>query len=77
MLLKIISPVKEILSAEVESVELPGSLGRFEVLPGHAPLISSIEKGQINYKVGGKAAAVPVNSGFAEVKDNVVTVCVE
>jgi len=77
MLLKIISPVKEVLSAEVESVELPGTKGRFEVLAGHAPLISSLTKGNIVYKVCGKPESLPVSSGFVEVADNVVTVCVE
>jgi F-type H+-transporting ATPase subunit epsilon len=38
--LRIISPEGERLSAEVELVELPGMLGRFEVLKDHAPLIS-------------------------------------
>lgn len=77
MLLKIISPVAEVLSAEVESVELPGTKGRFEVLQGHAALISSLERGKIVYKVHGKVESVAVNSGFVEVSDNVITVCIE
>lgn len=77
MLLKIISPVKEVLCAEVESVELPGSKGRFEVLAGHAPLISSLDEGRIVYKVCGRTASVPVTGGFVEVSNNAVTVCVE
>lgn len=77
MLLKIISPVAEVLSAEVESVELPGTKGRFEVLQGHAALISSLERGKIVYKVRGKVESVAVNSGFVEVSDNVITVCIE
>lgn len=74
--LKIVSPQKEVLSAEVELVELPGTLGRFEVLKDHAPLISSLEKGVIRYVQNGESREISCPGGFAEVSDNIVTVCV-
>lgn len=77
MLLKIISPIEEVLSAEVESVELPGTKGRFEVLQGHAALISSLEKGRIVYRSGGRREEISVNSGFVEVSNDEITVCIE
>lgn len=77
MLLKIISPVAELLSKEVDSVELPGEVSRFEVLNNHAPLISSLVKGSIIYKVNGQEESVSINSGFVEISKNTITVCVE
>lgn len=74
--LKIISPQKEILSAEVERVELPGTLGRFEVLRNHAPLISSLGNGVIRYVQDGQRQEIACPGGFAEVSNNVVTVCI-
>ena len=74
--LRIISPEGERLSAEVELVELPGTLGRFEVLKDHAPLISSLDAGVIRYVVGGQSREVPCTPGFVEVRNNVVTVCI-
>ena len=74
--LKIISPQEEVLSAEVELVEIPGTLGRFEVLKDHAPLVSSTEKGVIRYVHDGESHEIECAPGFVEVRNNVVTVCV-
>lgn len=75
--LKVISPVKEVLSKDVDLVELPGSLCRFEVLKDHAPLISSLTKGRIRYVADGLEESIGIESGFVEVKNNTVTVCIE
>jgi F-type H+-transporting ATPase subunit epsilon len=74
--LKIISPQKEMLSVDTELVELPGTLGRFEVLRNHAPLISSTEAGVIRYVQAGESHEIECPAGFVEVRDNCVTVCV-
>ena len=74
--LKIISPQREILSEEVDLVEIPGTMGRFEVLKDHAPLISSTEAGVIRYVRGNQEQGIECQPGFVEVRDNVVTVCI-
>ena len=74
--LKIISPQKELLSVDAELVELPGTLGRFEVLKDHAPLISSTEAGVIRYVQAGQSHEIECQPGFVEVRNNYVTVCV-
>ena len=47
------------------------------VLKDHAPIISSLEKGDIVYVSGGKESRLPIREGFVEVLDNQVDVCVE
>ena len=42
--LTIVSPEKVVFKGEVESVLVPGTLGDFEILTDHAPIISSLEK---------------------------------
>ena len=74
--LKIISPQREILSTEADLVELPGGMGRFEVLKGHAPLISSLSAGKIRYVKGGEEHEIETQPGFVEVRDNIITVCI-
>ena len=74
--LRIWSPEGERLSAEVSLVELPGTLGRFEVLKDHAPLISSVEEGVIRYVVGNESREFPCQKGFVEVRNNTVKVCI-
>jgi F-type H+-transporting ATPase subunit epsilon len=45
--LEIISPSKSVYTGVVKSVTLPGTLGSFQVLVNHAPLISTLEVGLI------------------------------
>ena len=71
--LKIVSPEKIEFEGEVECVKVPGMLGNFEILTDHAPLISSLKKGIVEY-AGNQLA---INGGFVEVQKNVVSLCVE
>ena len=45
--LKIVSPERVEFEGEVESVLVPGSLGQFEILNDHAPIISLLDKGKV------------------------------
>jgi len=47
--LKIVSPEKVVFQGEVESVLVPGTIGSFEILKDHAPIISSLEEGKVEY----------------------------
>ena len=75
--LKIIAPDRLVFEGEVESVTIPGTLGSFTILNNHAPIISSLEKGKIAYKDTNGIMEVAVESGFAEVRDNTLSICVE
>ena len=76
--LKIVSPEKIEFEGDVESVLVPGSLGQFEILVNHAPIISSLAKGKVVYAVpGGEKRSLDIIGGFVEVQKNVVSLCVE
>jgi F-type H+-transporting ATPase subunit epsilon len=77
MKLEIITPEQIYFSGEVTSVTLPGTSGLFTVWENHAPLISSLMKGKISYLAGNKETVLNIESGFAEVSKNIVTVCLE
>ena len=73
----VLTPEKTLLEKKVSKVSLPGTKGRFMVLRNHAPLISSLEEGDIVYESEGVEYKVYIASGFADVHDNIVTVCAE
>lgn len=75
--LKIISPEKIVYQGMVESVTVPGTLGSFQILNDHAPIISSLEKGVVEYATKEGRESLAVTGGFVEVKKNEVCVCVE
>ena len=76
--LKIVSPERIEFEGEVESVLVPGTLGQFEILVNHAPIISSLDKGRVVYALpGGEKKSLDISGGFVEVQKNVVSLCVE
>ncbi len=76
--LKIVSPEKVFYEGEIESIVVPGTLGRFEVLVGHAPIISSLEKGSVEYTTtDGEKTQFDIHGGFVEVQKDVISLCVE
>lgn len=75
--LNIISPEKSLFKGEVSRVTLPGTLAPFTILPDHAPIITSLEKGKIVFTDGeGKSQEVEIEGGFAEMSNGTVTVCI-
>jgi len=78
MFLEIITPDKKIYSGEVKLVQLPGSIGSFEILKNHAPIISTLEKGKIKVvEETGQILFFEVDGGIVENKDNKIIVLVE
>ena len=77
MRIKIITPSELLFEGEAESVTLPGTMGSFMVLNNHAPIISSLESGKVVVRTQEGSQDYPLNSGFVEVKDNVVIICIE
>ena len=72
---RLVMPERELLATEADMVVVPGSEGDFGVLPGHAPLISTVRPGVIEVYQGGKVEQrFMVVGGFAEVTPERCTV---
>ena len=88
MQLEIVSPEKTIFSGEARSVYLPGSEGHFQVLNNHAPIVSTLKKGEIlidgvdnldsdflDFSNG--KASLEIKSGVVEMKKNKLIILVD
>ena len=76
--LTIISAESKVFEGEVESVLVPGMIGDFLVLSNHAPCISSIRPGFLEFSEGTiKKQRYFVSGGIIEVSNNVVSVLVD
>ncbi len=75
--LEVITPGGVVFRDQVDYVEAPGVLGYFGVLPGHAPLLSQIRSGRLQYRQGEEAHFLAVHWGFLEVFDDAVIVLAE
>lgn len=47
MNIAILTPEKEIFRGTIKSIKVPGTLGQFQVLKNHAPIVSSLEQGKV------------------------------
>lgn len=77
MNVSILSPLKSLFQGEATSVKLPGKVGAFTILENHAPIVSTLDKGVITITKDEETSEIEIVSGFVEVHDNVITICVE
>ena len=75
--LKIVSPERIEFDGEAESVLVPGTKGQFEILNDHAPIISTLQKGTVEYVNKEGKTSLEIQGGFVEVQKNKVSLCVE
>ena len=78
MKLQIITPDKEIFAGEVKLVQVPGSKGSFQVLVNHAPIISTLDAGEVKIiDSTGKTSHLSIGGGVIEVKKNNIIILAE
>jgi F-type H+-transporting ATPase subunit epsilon len=75
--LEVVTPERQVLSAEVDEVSAPGALGYFGVLPGHTPFLTTLGVGELGYRSGNQWEYLSITWGYAEVLPNKVTVLSE
>ena len=75
--LKIVSPEKVEYDGAAERVLVPGTMGQFEILSNYAPIISTLQKGIVEYINKEGKTSLEILGGFVEVQKNQVSLCVE
>ena len=75
MFVEVITPDKKLYSGEAKLVKLPGTEGGFEILANHAPIISTLVKGQVKVlDLDDKTTFIDINGGIIESKEDKVIV---
>ncbi|NJN33385.1 MAG: ATP synthase F1 subunit epsilon [Saprospiraceae bacterium] len=78
MNITVLTPDREIFKGEINSVKVPGTGGQFQVLKNHAPVVSSLSKGEITIaKTDGGKLKFGIEKGFIEVLNNEVSLLVQ
>ena len=73
--LKVVTPGEVFYEGEVVSVTAPGTLGYLGILKNHAPLVTTIDKGNLTFRdPAGTTKSFKIESGFLEVLKNRVLV---
>jgi F-type H+-transporting ATPase subunit epsilon len=79
MTLEILTPDKTVYEGEASSVTLPGTMGFFEILDHHAPIISTLEDGKLTIRrnKNDKEQVIFIKGGVVEASNNKVVVLAE
>ena len=77
LLLRVVTPDRQVVREDVEEIQAPGREGYLGILPGHAPLLSELKAGEMNYRQGNNLRRLAVSGGFLEVLPEQVTVLAE
>jgi F-type H+-transporting ATPase subunit epsilon len=76
--LKLVTPQRVLVDEQVSKVSLPTTLGEITILPGHAPLVSDVNSGELVFEKDGVMKSVYVAGGVVEVAlGNKVTMLVD
>ena len=78
MLVELITPEEKLFEGEISSIKLPGETGEFEMLNNHAPIVSSLTKGEIRIIDNTKKTEVfTINGGVVEMQNNKIIILVD
>ena len=71
--LEVVTPERVVLQTEADYVTIPGSVGEMGILPGHLPVLTSVDSGVLSFKSGGQNVSIALHYGFAQVHDDKIT----
>ncbi|WP_269539332.1 ATP synthase F1 subunit epsilon [Cerasicoccus fimbriatus] len=74
--LEIVTPEKIVYSKSVDEVVLPTKQGEIDILPGHQPLLTVVEGGEVTAK-GGSVEHLAIDQGFARVQNDTISILTE
>ncbi len=75
--LEIVTPEAKVYSATIDSVVIPTVEGEIGVLPGHIPLLTQVEHGELRVTKGAATQWLAVGGGFAQIDGDKVRVLAE
>jgi F-type H+-transporting ATPase subunit epsilon len=70
MYLEILTPEKKVFEGDVTIATFPGADGSFQIMDNHAPLISLLKEGTVEYKSKEASKNVVITGGVVEVLNN-------
>src|SRR6185369_17310492 len=75
--LEIVTPEARVYTDTIDSVVIPTTSGEIGVLPGHVPLLTQIEHGELRVTKNGQTHRLAVGGGFVEIEADRVHVLAE
>jgi F-type H+-transporting ATPase subunit epsilon len=77
MKLVVDTPFGEILNLDIDEIVVPGQAGELGFLPGHTPLVTLLDVGELRWRVKDAWEYAAVNLGYAEVSADTIRILTE
>jgi F-type H+-transporting ATPase subunit epsilon len=71
--LVLVTPEKTLFDQNVRSVQLPLFDGSMGLMPGRAPVVGRLGRGELKFESGGTSTRFFIDGGFLQVKGSIVT----
>jgi F-type H+-transporting ATPase subunit epsilon len=75
--LEIVTPEARVYSDTIDTVVIPTAEGEIGILPGHIPLLSQVDHGELRVTKGASTQLLAVSGGFVQVVDDRISVLAE
>ncbi|GAB1489612.1 F0F1 ATP synthase subunit epsilon [Opitutaceae bacterium] len=75
--LEIVTPEARVYSDTIDTVVIPTVDGEIGILPGHIPLLTQVEHGELRVTKGSQTSWLAVGNGFAQVEGDKVSILAE
>ena len=77
LVLEIVTPAARVYSDTIDTVVIPTLDGEIGILPGHIPLLTQVDAGELRVTKGGQTQALVVGAGFAQIERDKVSILTE
>ena len=75
--LEIVTPEARVYSDTIDTVVIPTVDGEIGILPGHIPLLTQVEHGELRVTKGSAVSFLAVGGGFVQISGDKVSVLAE
>lgn len=75
--LEIVTPEARVYSDTIDTVVIPTAQGEIGILPGHIPLLTKVEAGELRVTKAGAESRLAVGAGFAQIEGDTISVLAE
>jgi F-type H+-transporting ATPase subunit epsilon len=75
--LEIVTPEARVYSDTIDTVVIPTEQGEIGILPGHIPLLTKVEAGELRVLKGGQESRLAIGIGFAQIEGDTVSILAE
>ena len=77
MNIEIVTPEARVYEDTIESVVMPTTSGEIDILPGHIPIVTEVQAGELIVSKSGTRQSLAISKGFAQCVGDKISILAE